>query len=726
MMLRPVMQAAGILFGHVRTMACVGLAGLLSLGALAQPAAPTGLLVGSLTLQGQAVKTLVDVALRAPGQPSAQRLPLAEGQTLAPGTEITLPRGAKAVLLSRNDNAMTLHPGASFIVGAVTDRGESHQPLAGKVDFEVRRALDFFNISYTRFTAAVKGTAYSVEISPADQTVEFRVSEGQVEVRQLVPLRVRTAHAGAALADDAPAEGPPAVPLIEDLAAGQQRTYSLNIDQYLKQFGTFAEASAYFQNALADAERSGSALRVHRALIVLMEASNVLGQPQATLGLVDHCLRAASGTASPTAAQSCHISQGNALQQLGRYVEAAAAHQWILDAERRRLDGRDSALAAAALNNLANAQRSLGDIDRALQTQAEGVRMRERMHGTADHLDLARSRSNLARLHRLRGDLRQALALYEGTLAMAQRVLRGANHPLVAYIQGGLGQTLGELGDLPRAATQHEQALAMARALYPGSDHPATAEYLSNLGFNKLRQGQRKESVALQLEALAMRQRLFGAIDHVAIADSLTNLGLAYNALGDKPAANSRLEEALAMRIRLFGARDHVDIAAALNNLGLAQTEAGRLDGALALHQRSLAMKRALYGNIDHPSIARSLGNSGNVQLRQRQATEAVASYQQALAMRQRLFGDRPNPDVAQSMAELARAQLAAGDLAGALALQEQALAMREALHAGQAHRDVVASLRAVADLSARAGRTDDAARLRARADAVQRQLPAP
>lgn len=147
--------------------------------------------MASLTLQGQPASSLAGVSLRAPGQAKPQPQNLVTGQVLPPGTEITLPSGASAVLVSRNENAVTLFPGASFVVGAVTEQGESHRPLAGKIEFQVRQALDFCNVSFSRFTAAVKGTVYSVEISPAQQTIEFHVTEGEVEIDQRLPLRVR-------------------------------------------------------------------------------------------------------------------------------------------------------------------------------------------------------------------------------------------------------------------------------------------------------------------------------------------------------------------------------------------------------------------------------------------------------------------------------------------------------------------------------------------------------
>lgn len=340
---------------------------------------PSGLQVASLMLQDTGVGLVPDVLLRRPGDKSAQRQSLSTGQALAPGTEITLPRGATVVLASRNDNRITVYPGADFVVGVVTDRGESHQPVSGKTSFDVRQALDFFNVTYSRFTAAVKGTKYAVDISLSGQTVEFLVTEGKVEVEQRVPVRLRNGvGAGADAGADADSDGttPTAeidVRLVDNIAAGEQRRYDLDVERYLKEFGNFAEAESYFLQALAEAERSGIAQRQHRALANLMEAYRALGRPQAGLALAPRCDDAAKAVGLPVAMQVCDTAAGNLLNKMGRPREALPRHQRVLDVERTRLQGRDSTWAATALNNLSNSYRDVAQIDRAVQMQLESL-----------------------------------------------------------------------------------------------------------------------------------------------------------------------------------------------------------------------------------------------------------------------------------------------------------------------------------------------------------------
>src|SRR6185503_11740866 len=119
---------------------------------------------------------------------SGQPQTLSAGQTVPPGAELILPRGARIALVSSNGNRITLHSGARFVAGTVTAQGESHQPLAGRIDFQVRKALDFFNVQYDRITAAVKGTDYSIEIDPA-KTLKLSVTNGVVEVERQVQIR---------------------------------------------------------------------------------------------------------------------------------------------------------------------------------------------------------------------------------------------------------------------------------------------------------------------------------------------------------------------------------------------------------------------------------------------------------------------------------------------------------------------------------------------------------
>lgn len=122
------------LHAHISRRLTAGVAaGLLALtaaapGAFAQTA---GIKVAAILFEGQPAQQVSNVLVRPPGATRAEAQTLAIGQVLAPGADLTLPRGATVTLLSSNDNQITLRAGARYLVGVVTSQGESHQPLAG-------------------------------------------------------------------------------------------------------------------------------------------------------------------------------------------------------------------------------------------------------------------------------------------------------------------------------------------------------------------------------------------------------------------------------------------------------------------------------------------------------------------------------------------------------------------------------------------------------------------
>ena len=255
--------------------------------------------------------------------------------------------------------------------------------------------------------------SYSVEISPAQQTIEFHVTEGEVEVDQRLPLRVR-GRVEEASDDESLTVGAAELHLTDSLVSGERRKYDLNVESYLKEFGNFAEVETYFYAALAVAERSGDGRKIHNAVINLMAAYNATGQAQSTLDLAQRCQSAArsagASAATAVAANRCNTFLGNAYQLLGHYRQAIESFEKVLEAERSRRKGRTGIRVAIELNNLALAYRALGELDRALALLTESSTMREQIAGPVDSLGIARSRSNLARLHLQRGNLQQAVA----------------------------------------------------------------------------------------------------------------------------------------------------------------------------------------------------------------------------------------------------------------------------------------------------------------------------
>jgi len=205
---------------NVRALRCTGWGLITAFGLMLGGIATTqaqGLTVATITVDGQPAQSVAGVQVRLPDAASGQPQTLKAGETIAPGTQLTLPRGARIELASGNGNKITLHPGARFAAGMVTARGESHQPLGGRVDFQVRKALDFFNIQYDRITAAVKGTDYSIEIDPA-KSLKLTVTEGVVEVERQVQIRfVAAAASGSADADGASSAQDSGIRVVEDL-----------------------------------------------------------------------------------------------------------------------------------------------------------------------------------------------------------------------------------------------------------------------------------------------------------------------------------------------------------------------------------------------------------------------------------------------------------------------------------------------------------------------------
>jgi hypothetical protein len=241
------------------------------------------LTVTRVTVDGRPAESVAEVDVRTPGLGSSQPREIRAGQVIASVTELRTPRGASIELTSGNGNAIVVHPGARFLAGIVTGKGESHQPLGGRIDFRVRKALDFFNIQYDRITASVKGTEYSVDIDPG-KSMRFAVSESVIEVERQVQIRFT-----ASTQESTSGQGH-AIRAAEDIYAGQSKTYRLDIDEYLAEFNDFGEAEAYFMNELKEAEASRDNRRILRAVQNLMGLYWMIAKPRAALELQGRCV----------------------------------------------------------------------------------------------------------------------------------------------------------------------------------------------------------------------------------------------------------------------------------------------------------------------------------------------------------------------------------------------------------------------------------------------------
>ena len=506
-----------------------------------------GLTVATIKIDGGSAESVSGVQVRLPGAERGQPQTLKAGQAIAPGAELTLPRGARIDLVSSNGNKITLHPGARFLTGVVTVKGESHQPLGGRVDFQVRKALDFFNVQYDRITASVKGTEYSVEIDPA-KSLKLTVTEGVVEVERQVQIRFAEAAGGATETTRSQGSG---IRIVEDLKAGESKTYRLDVEEYLTEFKNFGEAEAYFKKALAEAEASGDKRRIFRAVQNLMEMYWKIGKPRATLELEGRCIDLAQGRSDPTGEAAC-------------------------------------------LNFVGIAYDSLGGYRKAIEYFEKSLAIRDQIFAGRDHPDIAASINNLGVAYVSLDEYRKAIEYFEKSLVMFERLYTWRDHPAIAQSLNNLGVVYGSLGEHYMAIEYFEKSLAIQERIHAGRDHPAIARSLSNLGVPYGSLGEHRKAIDYYEKSLAMRKRVYAGRDHPDIAQSLNNFGVAYESLGEYRKAIGYYEESLAMMVRVLAGRDHPEVVRSLHNLADAHEGLGKKAEAARYRQRAVAMERRL------------------------------------------------------------------------------------------------------------------------------------
>lgn len=596
-----------------------------------------GLTVATITVDGQRAQSVAGVQLRLAGAASVQTQTLKVGAAIPPGAELTLPRGASVELTSSNGNTIALHPGARFLAGVVTAKGESHQPLGGRIDFQVKKALDFFNIQYERITASVKGTDYSVEIDPA-KSLKVSVSEGVVEIERQVQIKFADAASGAIGTDTTRNQGN-GIRVAEDLKAGQSKTYRLDVEEYLAEFKNFGEAEAYFKKALADAEVSGNKRRVLRAVENLMELYWKIGEPRATLKLEGRCIELAQELSELVGEAECLYDAGIAYNDLGDYLRSIAFHEKSLAIKERFYAGRDHAGIAASLNSLGITYRLLSEYRKSIAYYEKSLAMKERLNAMRDHRSIATSLNNLGIVYGLLGNHGKSIEYFEKSLSMRERVYAEHDHPDFSQSFTNLGIAHNSLGEYRKAIDYHTKSLALSERLYAGRDHADIAGNFINLGsaYHSLRDYRKANEY--YIKSLAMQRRLYAGRDHRGIAASLDGLGVTYDSLGDYHKAIDYYEKSLAIKERIYAGHDHAEIAENLSNLGGAYYSLGEYDKTMEYYEKALAILERVY--VDHSHIVQLLRSLAVLHNRVENPTQGARYRERAEAMTQRLKGTK-------------------------------------------------------------------------------------
>ncbi|AKJ01598.1 serine/threonine-protein kinase [Archangium gephyra] len=436
---------------------------------------------------------------------------------------------------------------------------------------------------------------------PEEPSVRTTVEALRAQVDRLATLRMAGRYR------EALAPGEALLPRVEQVGYGPLVAQTLYEVASLKDMdGDYAGAEALARRAITVAAKSKDLVMVARAWTLLFrEVGWRQARYQEAQGLtlaMESVVEVADD--DETRADSLN-DQAIAFQEMGRYEEARAAYERVLEL-RREVLGPEHPKVIASLNNLGVALGALGKYE-------------------------------------------EARAAYEQALNLRRKTL-GPDNPLVANSYSNLGTALGQLGKHEEARELYEHALAIRKSAL-GLEHPDVAISLNNLAVALNDLGRYEESLRLLEDALALREKLLKP-GHPDVANTLNNLGSALKGLGRYEEARRRLERALALREKVLGA-DHPDVASTLNDLGEVLRLMKKPGEARARHQRALAIQEKAL-EPGHPDLAISLNGLGNVLRDLGKYDEARARYERALALREKALGPG-HPLVAESRDTLAR-----------------------------------------------------------------------
>jgi tetratricopeptide (TPR) repeat protein len=461
--------------------------------------------VQSLTQGGTPVPRL-RLKLYKPGASLPDETLAKVGSRFELGQTLQAPAGAVVQLKSSQGNLIKLWPGARVKLVAGSEAGEAYELDEGKAYFDVRRALNFFNVRHGRFQAVAKGTRFSVAVQ-ARKDITFDVDEGRVRVEREGKLRVGDGPRDARVSEAR-------IRQVDTLNAGQHKTYSLDIDEYLARFKHFGEAEAYYRRNLVLARQANNREQLGDAL-------NLLGIALATLGQDEEAVK--------------------------------AFEEWRVLLKQAYPDDRHPDV-ATCLNNLGVAWRKLGDeasLAQAITAFEESLRIKRELYGGQPNDAIAASLHNLGNAYLDQGgadNARQAIAHYSESLAMHRQLFPDGRDADIAGALLGLGNAYLALGgeDNARLAlASMEDSLRVSRALYPNGRHADIARTLNSQAMARLMlrgEPNVRQAIASLHESLDIQRALYPDGRHAYIVSSLLALGLAYDQLEGTEAKRRAIE----------------------------------------------------------------------------------------------------------------------------------------------------------------------------------------
>ena len=316
---------------------------------------------------------------------------------------------------------------------------------------------------------------------------------------------------------------------------------------------------------------------------------------------------------------------GAMYDQLGKYEQADSLLKAAL-AQRKSIDGPDSAKVAESLVALANLRVDEAQLEEAESLARQALAMSKR-HLPPDHPVVAKATMTLGRVLDNRGKYGEAIPTLEEAIRL-QSIPNGVPADLSATLSE-LANTHYYLGHYDISQSLNERALHMDQQIY-GDRNPNTAQDLTNLADIQYQWGNYAEAERLQRSAVGIMQTWYGK-DHPETADDMTILGKYLIAEGRSAEAVPILRESLSSLENHYG-KVHPRVALALGELGAALQHQGNLDEADADFRRQAEIYKSVYGEKSQ-QYAAAVANLAGVYSDRRDFAQAEQLYRDALGI---------------------------------------------------------------------------------------------
>jgi len=350
------------------------------------------------------------------------------------------------------------------------------------------------------------------------------------------------------------------------------------------------------------AERLGSELADNPPLATRMRAA--LGQAYSSWGEYERSLQVlepalaearARGAQGESEAAELMLQLGVVTHDLGRLEESLA---WTQQAETLLQRVGTPEQQARALGDVAVALNGLRRRAEAEPVFRQAIARLRRVHGGADHGDIAWLLNNHAWCLHAMGRLDEAQPLYEEALAMQQRL--GIAVAEVAQTRNNLAGVHYDRGDLERAGREWAEVLAQYKSVFGKGGHAAVARGQNAVAMVAIDRGHFEEAEPYTAAALATNLKLFGE-RHRWTASTMQSRATNLLGLGRIDEAEALMRRVQALRRELLPPA-HADHVAPL--FGLARVALHR--GRYAEAERQLRAARAVIASLTSPDRTRA------------------------------------------------------------------------------------------------------------------------